>query len=87
MVYPASATANRAAFASEAGLQVKYRLVDGFALKAGYELLCLDGVALAPGQIQETLTTKSAMPVHALGVNSGSDVIFQGFTAGFEYSF
>ena len=87
VVYPASATANRAAFVSEAGLQLKYQLMDGLALKAGYEVLWLDGVALAPGQIQETLTTQSSTPVHALGVNSGSSVLFQGFTAGLEYSF
>ena len=87
VVYPASATANRAAFVSEAGLQLKYRLMDGLALKAGYEALWLDGVALAPGQIQETLTTQSRVPVHALGVNFGSSVLFQGFTAGLEYSF
>jgi len=52
VVYPASATANHAAFVSEAGLQLKYRLMDGLALKAGYEVLWLDGVALVPGQIQ-----------------------------------
>ncbi len=56
-VYPATATTNRAAFASEAGVQVKYQISDSLALKAGYEALWLDGVALAPGQIQETLTT------------------------------
>jgi hypothetical protein len=66
---------------------LKYRVRDGLALKAGYEVLWLDGVALAPGQIQETLTTQSSAPVHALGVNSGSSVLFQGFTAGLEYSF
>jgi len=87
VVYPVSATANHAAFVSETGLQLKYRVMDGLALKAGYEVLWLDGVALAPGQIQETLTTPSSPPVHALGVNSGSSVLFQGFTAGFEYSF
>ena len=87
VVYPASATANRAAFAGEASLQLKYQLMGGMALKAGYEALWLDGVALAPGQIQDTLTTQSRVPVHALGVNFGSSVLFQGFTSGFEYSF
>ena len=87
VVYPSIATANHAAFVSEAGLQLKYQLMDGLALKAGYEALWLDGVALAPGHIQETLTTQSIMPVHALGVNSGSNLLFQGFTAGLEYSF
>ncbi len=84
-VYPSQATTNHAAFASEAGLQVKYQLNKGLALKAGYEALWLDGVALAPGQIQETLTTPAN--VRALGVNCGSSVLFQGATAGLEYSF
>ncbi len=87
VVYPASAVADHAAFVSEASLQLKYQLMDGMALKAGYEALWLDGVALAPGQIQETLTTQSRVPVHALGVNFESSVLFQGFTAGLEYSF
>jgi hypothetical protein len=86
-LYPASATTNRAAVAGEAGLQLKYRVMDGLALKAGYEALWLDGVALAPGQIQEILTTPSSMPVHALGVNCGSSLLFHGFTAGVEYRF
>ncbi len=87
VVYPVSATASHAAFVSEASLQLKYQFMDGLALKAGYELLWLDGVALAPGQIQETLTTPTSAPVHALGVNFGSSALFQGFTAGLEYSF
>jgi len=87
VVYPSSATANAAAFVSEAGLQLKYQLMDRLALKVGYEALWLDRVALAPAQIQETLTTSSSAPVHALGVNSGSSVFFQGVTAGLEYSF
>ena len=89
-VYPSKASANHAAFVSEAGVQLKYQVSKGLALKAGYELLWLDGVALAPGQIQETIATEHLPPpstVRTLGVNCGSDVLFQGFTAGFEYSF
>ena len=44
-VQPSQATTNHAAFVSEAGLQVKYQLLKGLALKAGYEALWLDGVA------------------------------------------
>ncbi|MGO9740786.1 MAG: BBP7 family outer membrane beta-barrel protein [Roseiarcus sp.] len=83
-VYPVSAATNRAAFASEAGLQAKYQLTKRLALRAGYEALWLDGVALAPGQIQETLTMAN---VSALGVNCRSNVLFQGATFGLEYSF
>jgi len=84
IVRPSHATTNQAALAGEAGLQIKYQLIEGLALKAGYELLWLDGIALAPGQIQETFTT--AKP-RALGVNARSSVLFQGATVGLEYSF
>jgi hypothetical protein len=86
VVYPSQATTNHVAFVSEAGLQLKYQVSKGLALKVGYEALWLDGVALAPGQIQQT---SSSMPstVRALGVNCGSGVLFQGATAGLEYSF
>jgi len=55
-VYPSTASTNHATFVSEAGVQLKYQLTRGLALKAGYEALWLDGVALATGQIQETVT-------------------------------
>jgi hypothetical protein len=86
VVYPSQATTNRVAFVGEVGLQLKYQVIKGLAVKVGYEALWLDGVALAPGQIQQT---SSSLPssVHALGINCGSAVLFQGATAGLEYSF
>ena len=84
-LFPSQAAANHAAFAGEAGLQVKYQLTKGLALKAGYEALWLGGIALAPGQIQETSTTQTS--VSALGVNCRSSALFQGGTVGLEYSF
>jgi len=88
-VYSASATADNAAFAAEGALQLKYQVTGQLALKIGYEALWLDGIALAPGQIKETVTasTPSTASEHMLGVNSGSNVLFQGVTAGLEYSF
>jgi hypothetical protein len=93
-LYTAQATTNRAAFVSEAGLEVRYQLTEGLALKAGYQALWLDGVALAPGQVQETYTTgptltcpSTPLSARALGVNSGANVLFQGATFGLEYSF
>ena len=84
IVNPSQATTNHVAFVSEAGLQLKYKVNNGLTVKMGYQALWLDGVALAPGQIQETLTLTN---VRALGVNCGSNVLFQGATAGLEYSF
>ncbi len=86
VVRPSFASTSQAAFVGEAGLQFKYHVIKGLALKVGYEALWLQGVALAPGQIQETYTT-SPDTVTALGVNCGSGVIFYGTTAGLEYSF
>ena len=85
-LFTAQAATNRAAFVSQADLELKYQLTRGLTFKAGYELLWLDGVALAAGQIQETYTT-SAPSARALGVNSGSSVLFQGATVGLEFSF
>jgi len=82
---PSYTTTNRAAFVGEIGLQCKYQVSQGLVLKAGYEALWLAGVALAPGQIQETYFA-SPYTVHALGVSS-SGVFFHGATAGLAYSF
>ena len=84
-VYPSQATTNRPAFVGEAGLQLKYRATDALTLKAGYTLLWFAGVALATQQVRETATTPNS--VRALGVNCGASVLFQGTTAGLEYSF
>ena len=84
-VYPSQAAADHAAFASELGLQLKYQVADALAVKVGYKALWFAGVALAPGQIEATATTPSS--VTALTVNCGSHALFQGVTAGLEYSF
>ena len=85
---PTSASTNHAAFVGETGLQCKYQVTKGLLLKAGYEAIWLQGVALAPGQIQETCTTSlQPVTVQALGVNCNSGVFYHGATAGLEYSF
>ena len=86
-VRPSGASTNHAAFVGEAGLQCKYQITRGITLKLGYEALWLDGVALAPGQMQETYNTFAPVTVTALGVNSDSSVLFHGATAGLEFSF
>ncbi len=87
-LFPTQATTNHPAFVSEAELQLKYQLTKGLALKVGYEALWLDGVALAPGQIQETFSTAPpTVTARALGVNTSSNVLFQGATVGIESSF
>jgi hypothetical protein len=80
-----SAMTDHAAFVGEARLQLKYQIIKGLAVKAGYEVLWFDGVALAPRQIQQTSAT--AAGANAFGVDCRSSALFQGATAGLEYSF
>ena len=92
-VYQASASTNHAAFVGKTALQCKYQVAKGLSLIAGYEVIWLEGVALAPGQIQETYTitrypiTHPYGSVQALGVNCNSGAFYQGATVGLEYSF
>ncbi len=87
-VYWESASINHAAFLGEIDLQCKYEVAKGLVLKAGYEAMWLQGVALAPGQIQETQSQViRPVNVQALGVNCDSGVFYHGATAGLEYSF
>lgn len=82
-----STSTNHAAFVGETGLQCKYQVSERLLLKAGYEAIWLEGVALAPGQVQETCCTVLPMSVQALGVNCNSGVFYHGATAGLEYSY
>ncbi|MGA2797418.1 MAG: BBP7 family outer membrane beta-barrel protein [Thermoguttaceae bacterium] len=76
------ASTNHTAFLGEVGLQCKYQVTCSLTLRAGYEAIWLQGVALAPGQIQETNVN-----TNEIGINSNSGVFYHGATAGFEYSF
>jgi Putative beta barrel porin-7 (BBP7) len=77
-----SAATTHTAFLGEVGLQCKYRVTCNLTLRAGYEALWLQGVALAPAQIQESYVLQDTV-----GINSNSGVFYHGATAGFEYSF
>lgn len=87
--YYVSANSNRAAYAAEGTVEVKYQVSTDLAIRLGYSLLWLDRVALAPGQISKTLATFAAGSPNlmATGVNTGADVLFHGGTLGLEYSF
>jgi hypothetical protein len=85
ILYNSGASTDRLAFVGEAGLHCKYEIIRNITLTFGYELLWLDGIATAPGQIQETV----AIPGHASarGVNCGSNALFDGFTLGLSIRF
>jgi hypothetical protein len=71
-----------AAFLGEVGLQCKFQLNDKLVLRAGYEALWLQGMALAPGQIHET-----NFQTNQVGMDTSGSVLYHGATAGLEYSF
>ena len=84
-IFPSHSATDHAAIAGDAGLHLEYQILEALALRAGYQALWFGGVTLAPGQIQETSTSQTA--VRALGVNRGSNVLFHGATLGLKYSF
>ncbi|MGA2069620.1 MAG: BBP7 family outer membrane beta-barrel protein [Thermoguttaceae bacterium] len=89
-VYGESASTNQAAFLGEIALQCKYQVTERLSLTAGYGAIRLQGVALAPAQIAETLCHGRPVTdvyVRALGVDSGCGVFFHGATVGLEYAF
>lgn len=85
--YYASATRNRAAYVGEGAVQIKYHLTREFAIKLGYELLWLNQIALAPGQISQTYSASSPTSLSATDVNTSSSILFQGGILGIEYAF
>ena len=86
-----SCTTDHFAFLGEIGLQCKYQVLPRLSLKAGYEALWLEGIALAPGQIAETHCHYDIVPqnayVQSMGVNCNSGAFYHGATVGLEYSF
>ena len=86
-MYHASAQLNRLAFAGQGEIRAKYTVNRNTSVKVGYEMLWLDRVALAPGQIDLTTSVSSPGSVTATGVNNESSVLLQGFTIGLEYAF
>ena len=80
--YGESDWADRVAFLGEVGVQCKYQVTRRLLLRAGYEAMWLQDVALAPGQIQQTNSYYSVNPidtyVQANGINSRSGAFYHG---------
>jgi hypothetical protein len=90
--FPESASTDYLAFLGELGVQCKYQATPRLSLKVGYEVMWLQGVALAPGQIPETYSSYGGLNpldthVQAVGVNCSSGVLYHGGAAGLEYKF
>ena len=77
-----SARHDRACFAGGVGLTLDWRFSRFFAARVGYELLWIQGVALAPNQ---SLVTH--LPDGAALLNLGATSFYQGATANLEFVF
>lgn len=73
---PVNQRDNNTALLGEIGLFGVYQLTDAIAIRAGYQLMWLDGVALASEQVQTTN--------FATGTDVQGDVFFHGALIGVE---
>jgi len=78
----ASTSRGQLAFAGDLGVAASYSLTDHIALRAGYQLLWIDGVALASDQFNVSVPPNSNGPV----INSTSGVFYHGALLGLEAS-
>ena len=85
-MYYAGASSNRLAYSGDGVIQLKYQVTRDLKLKLGYQLLWINQVALAAGQVSKSYST-STPSLTVNGVNASSSILFQGGTVGFEYTF
>jgi hypothetical protein len=76
------------AFIGEAGLMANWRVTQSWTARIGYQFLYVAGVALAPENFNSTppfLVPAFTNPPRTATIETGGDVFYHGFTAGFEY--
>ena len=74
--------AGNVAFVGEIGLCASYQVAGAWSLVAGYELLCIDNVALA---YEQPGVNTSPLAGAATAVRTGGDVFYYGAILGIEY--
>ena len=78
----AEAEIDRAAFVGEIGLTAHFQITDHVLLRGGYQLMWIDGIALAPSQIPLTnLSTGTT------GINADGGVLYHGGFGGLEVDY
>jgi len=75
-------SARSVAFCGEIGITAAYNLTDRLALRGGYQLLWLDGVALAS---QQPILNPPPLLSAATSVGTSGDVFYNGAFIGLEY--
>ncbi len=78
-----SAQANHTSFFGELGIHGAYRLTNRIWIRAGYRLMWLEGVALAPNQIP----VNSLIGPGTAALDTGGSLFFEGATLGVSFTF
>jgi hypothetical protein len=74
---------NRATFLAEGRIMANWKLNQNLTLRVGYEVLYIDGVALASDQFSSN--PPFVQPVPATSLVDNGDVLYTGFSVGFEW--
>jgi len=78
---------NRAAYVTQIAPQAWYRLNHSWAVRGSYQFMYINNVALATGNLNATPPTELGVNLgRTARINTDSDIILQGFTAGAEYT-
>lgn len=77
---PVSGRGGQASFVGEINLAVIYRLTDVWGMRAGYNLLWIEGVALAPDQLDFAFFTDPS----GNGLNNSGGLFLHGLSVGLE---
>ena len=86
-MYMASASSSQLAYSGDGLIQLKYQIAQDIKLKLGYQVLWINQIALAAGQVSKSSSSQTPAGLTANGVNANSSILFQGGTIGLEYVF
>jgi hypothetical protein len=82
-----SALDNRTAYITQLSPQLVYRLNYSVAFRTSYQVLWIDNVALASGNFNSTPPSLFLPGSNRIAsINNSADIVYQGFTAGVEFT-
>ena len=80
-------TEDYTSFVAEFGVYGTYDITCNLSVRGGYQLMYLDGVALAADQVPNTGDLDAAPGTVAVNAHGGNSLFYHGLNAGLEYRF
>jgi hypothetical protein len=77
---------NRLAYITQIAPQISYRLNHSWAVRSSYQLMYIDGVALATENFNPVPPTQLLNVGRTPRIESDAEIVLQGFTVGAEYT-